>query len=410
MDAQRPAPGDDRYRILFEHSSDAHLLVLDGGILDCNEAAVSLLGCASRAEVLRIHPAELSPSRQPDGRDSLEKSREMDAMAHARGWHRFEWVHRSKQGEDLPVEVTLNSVPLDGRQGLIAVWHDLREIKRRERELRELGEALQAAHDKLKRDLEAAARIQAALLPRRLPVVGGLDIAWEFLPADELAGDILNVFLLDDDHLAFYVLDVSGHGVAASLMSVTASHFLSPLADASILRRPAAAGGTAIAAPADVAARLNQQFPPREGAVQFLTLFYGVLHLTTRRLDYTCAAHPGAVLLGADGTSRLLEHPGLPIGVVPGAQYADGHVVLEPGDRLFVLSDGIPEARRTDGTFYGTERLVEVLQGARDRALGASVEAVVSDVTAWCAPDGPQDDVSLLGLGLQPAVQGASGP
>src|SRR6478672_10842094 len=92
-DPSRPAD-DGRFRVLFEHSSDAHLIFDAGGITDCNPAAVRLLGAADRAEVLAVHPATLSPEYQPDGRRSDEKSREMDARARVNGWHRFEWVHR----------------------------------------------------------------------------------------------------------------------------------------------------------------------------------------------------------------------------------------------------------------------------------------------------------------------------
>ncbi len=97
----------DRFRILFDHSSDAHLILDETGITDCNDAAVALLKCHSKAEVLARHPRVLSPEFQPDGRLSIEKSKEMDAIACARGWHRFEWVHQKADGETFPVEVTL---------------------------------------------------------------------------------------------------------------------------------------------------------------------------------------------------------------------------------------------------------------------------------------------------------------
>src|SRR5262245_21576599 len=236
-------PHDDsqhgnRFRVLFEHSSDAHFIFDETGITDCNDATVKLLKAADRSQVLSLHPAVLSPEYQPDGRRSLEKATEMDALARTRGYHRFEWMHRKLDGEVFPVEVTLNAVEIGGKPALIVVWHDLTEIKRTETELRRRTEELATINARLKRDLQAAARVQQALLPAVLPDTPPVHLAWTYRPCDELAGDLLNIFLLDDRRVGLYLLDVSGHGVAASLLSVTASHFLTPHGDASLLRLP----------------------------------------------------------------------------------------------------------------------------------------------------------------------------
>jgi PAS domain S-box-containing protein len=232
----------DRFRVLFEHSSDAHFIFDETGITDCIDATVRLLGAADKAHVLALHPPVLSPEYQPDGRRSLEKAREMDALARARGYHRFEWLHRKLDGEVFPVEVTLNAVEIGGKAALIVVWHDLTEIKRVEAELRQRTEELEAVNRKLaatnarlKRDLRAAARVQQALLPAALPDTPPVRLAWAFRACEELAGDLLNIFLLDERHVGLYLLDVSGHGVAASLLSVAVSHSLTPHGDNSLL-------------------------------------------------------------------------------------------------------------------------------------------------------------------------------
>src|SRR3954453_18073069 len=106
MGSDHPGSAGDRFRLLFEHSSDAHLIFDAGGITDCNPAAVRLLGAPDRQAILAVHPASLSPEYQPDGRRSDEKPWEMDAIARAKGWPRFEWVHRRLDGEPVPVEVT----------------------------------------------------------------------------------------------------------------------------------------------------------------------------------------------------------------------------------------------------------------------------------------------------------------
>jgi PAS domain S-box-containing protein len=223
-----PQPHDertaDRFRVLFEHSSDAHFIFDETGITDCNAATIQLLKATDKSQVLALHPAVLSPEYQPDGRRSLEKSKEMDGIAEALGYHRFEWLHRKLDGEVFPVEVTLNAVQIGGKPAWIVVWHDLTEIKRAEAELRRRTEELATINAHLKRDLQAAARIQQALLPAALPDTTPVRLAWTYRPCDELGGDLLNIFLLDDRRVGLYLLDVSGHGVAASLLSVTASH------------------------------------------------------------------------------------------------------------------------------------------------------------------------------------------
>ena len=128
MSKTKRAEGD-RYRILFEHSSDAHFIFDETGITDCNDATIRLLGASDRNHVLALHPAVLSPEFQPDGRLSVEKAKEMDATARELGYHRFEWLHRKLDGEVFPVEVTLNPVEIEGKPALIVVWHDLTEIK-----------------------------------------------------------------------------------------------------------------------------------------------------------------------------------------------------------------------------------------------------------------------------------------
>src|SRR5947199_184018 len=132
------------------------------------------------------------------------------------------------------------------------------QLRQRTEELEALNRELAATNARLKRDLQAAARIQQALLPAALPDTAPVRLAWTFRPCEELAGDLLNIFPLDDRHVGLYLLDVSGHGVAASLLSVTVSHFLAAHGDHSLLKRPARGATPArLARPGEVARRLN---------------------------------------------------------------------------------------------------------------------------------------------------------
>ena len=147
----------DRFRLLFDHSSEAHFIMVGDSITDCNDAAVKLLKATCKDQVLSYHPRKFSPLYQPDGMLSSEKSAHMDALARKNGFHRFEWLHQRMDGEVFPVQVTLNAIGIDGKPALIAVWHDLTELKQKEDRLR-------LANEKMKSDLAAASAIQRSLL------------------------------------------------------------------------------------------------------------------------------------------------------------------------------------------------------------------------------------------------------
>ncbi|MEM7344473.1 MAG: PAS domain S-box protein, partial [Chloroflexota bacterium] len=137
---------DERFRILFEYSTDAHLIFDETGIIDCNRATIEMLHGQDKSQVLSLHPAELSPEYQPDGRRSLEKAVDMDRLAHENGYHRFEWIHQRLDGEIFPVEVTLNPITLAGKPAILTVWHDISERKEAEHLLHQRTERIELLH------------------------------------------------------------------------------------------------------------------------------------------------------------------------------------------------------------------------------------------------------------------------
>src|SRR5207248_11458922 len=144
---------------------------------------------------------------------------------------------------------------------------------------------LAGANGRMSRDLRAAAKIQEAFLPRRAPRVPGADFAWAYRPCDELAGDGLNVIPLGGGEVGLYVLDVSGHGVAAALLSVTLSRLLSPPSDpSSVLVKggddPDGVGPLPVP-PAEVAEELGRRFPFDLANGQYFTMVYGLLDVIT---------------------------------------------------------------------------------------------------------------------------------
>jgi len=126
---------DERYRVLFENSADANLIIEGERFVDCNQATVRLLGFKSKEELLQTHPSELSPEYQSDGRPSFEKANEMITIAFSRGSHRFEWEHKRADGGVFPVEVLLTAIPGQGQQILHVTWREIGDRKQIEREL-----------------------------------------------------------------------------------------------------------------------------------------------------------------------------------------------------------------------------------------------------------------------------------
>lgn len=383
---------DEKFRILFDHSSDAHAIFDGHGITDCNDAMVRILKAGGKSEVLSLHPAALSPKFQPDGRLSSEKSAEMDAIARAKGFHRFEWIHRRLNGEVFPVEVTLNAVEIDGKPAWIAVWHDLTEIKTKE-------DHLVRYQNRMRSELQIASDIQKSLLPDKSPFLKGLKTSWIFEPCDELGGDSLNVFALDESHVGLYVLDVAGHGVPAALLSVSVSHLLSPYSEHSFLR--GAQGkkiqDSTILCPHEVLERLNSQFSSYPAFTQFVTIVYGIVDVRTFELAYASAGHTPIAYLSS-GTTRFLRSGGPPIGITPGQSYPVERVRLNKGDRVLLYSDGVTEARTSKGDLFGEDRLRAMLESARkdplERALSKTLSAIKS-----CLPESRlSDDVTMLGL------------
>jgi PAS domain S-box-containing protein len=139
---QKLQQSEARFRQLYEQSADA-ILLLDGDVfIDCNSATVKMMRCTDKKQLLAMHPAQLSPEIQPDGRNSFEKAREIAAIAFDRGSYRFEWMHRRADGEDFWVEVLLTVIPLDGKEILHTVWREIGDRKQAESALHQKNQEL----------------------------------------------------------------------------------------------------------------------------------------------------------------------------------------------------------------------------------------------------------------------------
>ncbi|MFC1764886.1 PP2C family protein-serine/threonine phosphatase [Planctomycetota bacterium] len=269
-----------------------------------------------------------------------------------------------------------------------------------ERELARQNTQLTSANDKMKQDLRAAAKVQQELLPKELPDTPLANFAWHYQPCDELGGDILNMFMLDEHHVGMYLLDVSGHGVPAALLSVSLSRVLTTreIKSSVLVTSDPQTGGLCVNAPADVAERLNRQFPSESQDFYYFTMGYAVLDTRTQILRYVLAGHPGPILVRPGQTPEMVEGTGLPVGIVEDAVYDEYELQLQPGDRLCFYSDGITEASNKQDKMLDTEGLIELIAQTSTGTVQESLDACVAALRSWCEPCPFQDDVSFLVL------------
>ena len=273
-------------------------------------------------------------------------------------------------------------------------------------ELKRSREELAEAHRRMKSDLEAAARIQQTLLPSDTLAIEGARAAWRYVPCDELAGDTLNVVTLDERMTGLFVLDVSGHGVPSSLLSVTLSRLLSGTRESSsaLWRLDPGSDLPRVATPVEVLDELSRRFPYDDDTRQYFTLVYGILDTDRGRFTYASAGHPPVAHLRRGSVPSFHGSTGPPIALLPPivgpSKFEQATIAVEPGDRLYLYSDAVPEALNPEGEQFGEERLAETLKSLPDEELDRSISVLLDRVWEWGGDKGPDDDVSVVAVDI----------
>ena len=272
-----------------------------------------------------------------------------------------------------------------------------------EQNLDQRNQELLSANTRMKNDLDAAASLQQSLLPTSLPDIAGIKVAWGYQPCDELAGDILNVIPLDEQHIGIYVADVSGHGVPAALLSVTINRIMDAEKGRTtlLMRQDVQNEEGKIVTPAEVAAKLNNQFQMAKLNQKYFTLCYGVLNIDTLELQYVPAGHPPIIKISQDGEVEQLPGRNFAIGWFPDITYEQQVVQLKKGDRIYLYSDGIPEAMNTESELFTNERLLNFLLQKREQSLKQSVAALIDTILEWSPSGQPKDDISILAIEIE---------
>ena len=295
--------------------------------------------------------------------------------------------------------------PFDAGEVLARVRSQLK-IRRLTEDLRHANRGLREQQALIDADLRAAAGIQRSLVPAVPPPLAAVEVAWRFIPCQRVGGDLFNVVALGPHHLAAYVIDVSGHGVPAAMVTVSLSQFLS-LQAAHLY----AAGTTEPAAPADVLRRLDEEYPI-ERFDKFCTVAYALLDLRDGRLRCAVAGHPHPFVQRVDGRLEELDAGGPIIGLGGVLPFDDAETRLAPGDRLVLYTDGVIEHSGSDGALFGDARFRHELTHTRALSPDAACEHILDAMRAFVGVSAPvsgaaeatdlgaphDDDITLLTL------------
>jgi phosphoserine phosphatase RsbU/P len=268
------------------------------------------------------------------------------------------------------------------------------ELRRLNHALAVTNEGLVAANLELKRDLEAG-KAQGALLPASAPESGGYALAWRYRPCEEVAGDALNLFPLRDGQIGAYVLDVSSHGVGASLLAVSMTHSLVPRPAAPSVVMDVTTG--AINPPSVVAQRLKRLYQTADQEERDFTLAYGVLDAATGVLRHVSAGYPSPVLI-RNQAARRIDSENFPIGMLSNVEYGENTIELLPGDRIYLHSDSIADESDPKGELFGQKRLHAELLSARNLPLSRSIDNLVDAVVSWRGKNALRDEVTVLAV------------
>ena len=250
----------------------------------------------------------------------------------------------------------------------------------------------QIRYEHLQKELEAAGKIQANILPKKSPLFPKhpqVDVYASMTPAKEVGGDFFDAFALDNDHIYIAIGDVSGKGMPAALFMVRVI---------TLLRMSISNEATF----GSLLPTVNQMLCENNEDCMFVTLFVGVLDVKTGRLSYMNGGHNPPFISRHGGPFEFLEVPrALVLGISERAQYDVAELTLHPGDTLVLYTDGVTEAENSSREFFYTDRTAAVLQKVGHKDMTALVKALQDAVVEFSENMPQSDDITLLALRYQ---------
>ena len=247
---------------------------------------------------------------------------------------------------------------------------------------------------RIDKELEYAKQIQLSALPKKIPENENFEISAQMIAAKEVGGDFYDFYKLDDTTVAFLAADVSGKGIPAAMFMMTAKTIIKDLAES----------GMAVN---DIFTKANEKLCENNESGMFVTAWMGILDLKTGRLQFSNAGHNPPLLKRANGDFEYLKtRAGFVLAGMEGIRYRVGELTLSPGDRIFLYTDGVPEATNSDNKLYGEDRLLRFMN--QNSVVDAT--SLLTDLKANIdefVGDAPQfDDITMLMLDYKSQIGG----
>jgi phosphoserine phosphatase RsbU/P len=277
---------------------------------------------------------------------------------------------------------------------LIGVQKELRD---KNRLLATTLEELRKLYDSLDRDLIEARKIQQSLVRERHRDFGSASVSLMLRPSGHVGGDLVGYFLPDARHLSVYAVDVSGHGVAAAMLAARVAGMMGNSApDGNICWPLGTFVGDRPRSPEAVAARLNHLMLDVMRIDQYLTLVFAQVDRVTGTVQMVQAGHPHPFVIATDGTVRRVGDGGLPVGLIEGADFSRVEFTLEPGERLFFMSDGLTECMNPEGQELGETGLTDIVARLHGLRGTAFLDALQWEIEGFANGTEIVDDVSAV--------------
>ncbi|NOH47418.1 fused response regulator/phosphatase [Vibrio rotiferianus] len=245
----------------------------------------------------------------------------------------------------------------------------------------------------MSRDLEAAEELVSQLLPTSNQLLN-TEFAYLHLPSSKIGGDMLGYMRLDEQNIAMYVLDVSGHGISSALLSFSIQQLLSQSEPKDQITMDYVDGSYRVAEPEKVVEKLNSRYARNNKSALFFTISYLVLDTLSGLVRYCTAGHPSFFIVGKNGLEAVGNNNFM-VGAFEGVEYLGGSIQLAPGDLVWMFSDGIIEPKK-NGECFSQERLSSVVFSGSSLPLQVQISRVIDEVHSWVDGSDFDDDVTLL--------------
>ena len=248
---------------------------------------------------------------------------------------------------------------------------------------------------RIDKELEYAKQIQLSALPTNFPTGEDYSIYAQMIAAKEVGGDFYDFYKLGDTTVAFLAADVSGKGIPAAMFMMTAKTIIKDLAES----------GMAVN---DIFTRANEKLCENNEADMFVTAWMGILDLQTGNMKYANAGHNPPLLKHADGSFEYLRsRAGFVLAGIEGFNYRINELQLKAGDRLFLYTDGVPEATNAESELYGEDRLLNFMNQNTVAPATELLPALKADIDAFVGEAPQFDDITMLMFDYKPQEGGA---